>query len=377
MAKSSFFDAVGDKGLKSFEKHKGDETKFDSNARLPAGIENGIAKLTSLKIEKSKKDGKPYFTAVGIVTAPASHDGAPIKGLRTSIIEPVFDTPTRGRKTVDEHMEWILNEIRKLGLETEGMSKDEFEEAIVALVEDGPLFRFRTWKGAVATSGPYKDKEPRTNENWLGLIDADSVEASGDDDVGGHVDEEESEEEEAEEKPAKTSAGGKGKKPAKKAAKEEEPEEEEEEEEEESSDDDDEEFDVDAMVAKAKDEDDEDQADAQAALRKKAIALGCDEFKVKKAKTWEAVGKMITEAMEKADEGGDEEEEEEEEEEDETPVPKKGQALGWKNPKKKGKRTEVKVLAVDAKAKTVKVKDLDADKVVDGIPFAQLIFDEE
>jgi hypothetical protein len=54
------------------------------------------------------------------------------------------------------------------------------EDAAKTLVDEAPFFRFRTWKGEPATSGPYKGKDPQVQHVWEGATD---YEQSDDDDV--------------------------------------------------------------------------------------------------------------------------------------------------------------------------------------------------
>lgn len=185
--KSGLAAQLGSAGRKAHEAHKDDTTTFDEGGSLPAGIENGIAKLVDVRFDTYKKGdnkGKFFFLAAGVVVVPLEHDGIPIEGLRTQIMEPMCDTPTRTRETVADHIGWVYNELAKLGVDREDLDPDTLEETAKALVktseEEGLFFRFRTWKGEKQTTGPYAGKEPRTNEVWGGACDYDESGGSED-----------------------------------------------------------------------------------------------------------------------------------------------------------------------------------------------------
>jgi len=159
---------------KAFDAHKADETTYGAGGDLPAGIEGGLAQLVDCKIDQYKKGdnkGELFFYAAGVVVEPKEFEGIPIEGLRTSIMEPLCNTPSRTRESLEEHVSWVLNEMRKLGVATEELGADDLEATVEALKESQPplVFRFRTWKGDKATSGPYKDREPRVQHEWRGL----------------------------------------------------------------------------------------------------------------------------------------------------------------------------------------------------------------
>lgn len=154
----------------AFEACRGDETEYNDFGDLPAGIVGGIAQLVRCGfdvVKEGKKDaGKVYFTAQGLVCTPKEFQGQIIAGLRTMVTEPMYPTPTRARKTVPEHVRWIANQLRLLGLETADMEADDVEAACAALEADGPCFKFRTYKMPKNTSGPYKDRDPMTRHDW-------------------------------------------------------------------------------------------------------------------------------------------------------------------------------------------------------------------
>lgn len=206
VGKSSLASALGDRARGAFEEHKADPTEY-GNIELPGGIENGIAQLSDFKFtqvkEGSQNAGEWMMYAAGIVVSPNEVDGTPIKGLRTQISEPLFDTPTRTRKTVEDHLAWILNEMRKLGVDTAELGFDDLEDIAESLRESKPYFRFRTWKPPMTViekradgkwyvggkkyateamakqANPYAGTESRVNHMWAGVVQYEPDESEG------------------------------------------------------------------------------------------------------------------------------------------------------------------------------------------------------
>ena len=174
---NSFESLLGAKGQQSVQTHKKDSTEYDNAASLPPGIEGGIAQLVDIKFDVYKKGdnaGSPYFYAAGVVVSPEEYNGIRVKGLRTSIMEPLHDTPKRkSRPTTDDHIAWVMNEMRKLGVDTDaaGFTMDK---GIAALKKLSPFFNFRTWIGDPTPEYP----TPRTNEVWNGKCDPVAPSAS-------------------------------------------------------------------------------------------------------------------------------------------------------------------------------------------------------
>lgn len=342
VVKSVLAAKLGSKAAAAVKKHKNDETKLPGGGSLPDGIENGIAQLTECKVDvykEGQQKGQPYFYAAGIVVAPEEHGGIPIKGLRTSIMEPLCDTPGRKRATFDDHMAECLNQLRLLGYDTTQMeSGEDFEAACAALKEIQPHFRFRTWKGKKETTGPYAGREPRVNEVWMGQVeyggdgttadDATTDATAGDDAV---VDDTPADNDSAQ---GEANAAGDDSGP-----------------------------DLDALVAKAEKKD----KTARQELTDLALAAGVDQDAIDNAEDWAAVAAMIRE-------GGSGATAEEPKAEEFVPEvgsvyyytqtdPKTGKPLT--DPKtKKPKRIEVEVTKVDKKGETATVKDLNTGKAL-------------
>lgn len=360
----------GNRLKQAHEEHKNDETEIGGFSNLPPGIDDGVAQLEDCEfqvIKEGKKNAGEYqFYASGIVLEPEVHEyedppkskrmkRVKTKGLRTFIVEPLCDTPDKtSRKTVEDHLAWIYNEIRKLGYDTANMEVDDLEAAVEALRESKPLFRFRTWRGEPTEQYP----NPLTNHQWRGLVEEDYVAPDSSQDVDNTA---------ASPSPtnkAPTRNGQAGAPPA------------------------DLEFgDIDSLIEMAKGDDDDKQV---VAARKQLTQMAIDAGATKKwvdedANDWDEVGDLIKEGRnidaeqeedEEESEGGDEdegtedegdeeeneEEGDEEEEEEEAPTPKKGQV--WKvrliDPKTKKKSAKLTQVVIEALNKngTAKVKSL-------------------
>lgn len=183
---------LGGKLQKALKAHKDEESTQEDFGNLPAGIEGGIAQIFDCKIDNykdGKLKGKPYFSARASVVAPeffTDEHGVKrkIKGLHTKIgPEPLCDTLDRkgdkARRTLDDHVNWVLKQLRTLGVDTSEIEEDDdLQAAIDSVKEDEPYITFRTWRGKATKQFP----DPRTNEVWLGLYDYDEEEEDEDDD---------------------------------------------------------------------------------------------------------------------------------------------------------------------------------------------------
>lgn len=160
-------------------------TVLADNSRLPDGIENGVARVVSMKIMPigagKGNAGKPMFMAQAVVVKPEFHEGVKVAGRRTSFMEMLFDTPGKKRATVKDHVEHVYAHLRMWGVDTNMLAACKTEAELTAKLNS--IFEllsskkkitisFRTWKGQVQTTGPYAGKEPMTNETWGGLAQA-------------------------------------------------------------------------------------------------------------------------------------------------------------------------------------------------------------
>lgn len=205
--KSELFQKLGNQLKSAHEAHKSDETEYGGGfAELPAGLNGAIAQLIECKFDKfktGKQVGEWYFMARGVIVSPKEFQGMYIEGLNTQIgPEPICNTPERTRKTIDEHIDWVYNELRKLGLDTSTIEPENLELACEELKNAAPYFRFRTWKGqkqqvekkngkfyvgqkvydsedAAKKANPYLDQEPRVNHEWDRAIEWNGGESAG------------------------------------------------------------------------------------------------------------------------------------------------------------------------------------------------------
>lgn len=171
----------------SHQKHKDDETKYGM-VEMPGGIQHGLAQLTKCHFDTVKKAGKnlgkPFFYAEAVcispesVVDPISKTVVVTKGLRTSIYEPLFATPEAkgeyARRTLDDHYAEILNQLRKLGVDTSEIEPDDLDGVCEGLVADSPTIKFSTRQGQVTPQYP----TPRVFHAWNGI--AEGVEGEGD-----------------------------------------------------------------------------------------------------------------------------------------------------------------------------------------------------
>ena len=172
---SSLAAKLGNKLVQAHEAVKGHETKLPTGGDLPEGIENGIAQLVECKFDvykTGKQAGQFFFLAAGVVVSPdeiTDDKGRSIKvvGKRTQIgPEPICDTPERqGRPTLQDHLDWVLNQMRLLGVDTTSIGAEDLEATAAMLKEQKPYFTFRTWKGQATAQYP----NPRVNHEWGGV----------------------------------------------------------------------------------------------------------------------------------------------------------------------------------------------------------------
>jgi hypothetical protein len=173
---SGIFSRYGSKAVEAFNKHKGDETEYGNFGDLPPGIDGGIAQLVDcrvLEIKEGKQNaGELMFFARGIVVEPEQVEDprtglvVRVKNRNTTFSEPLFHTAGRARETFEDHMAYVLNQLRKLGLSTEDITAtdEEFNSQLATLKESAPFFRFRTWQGPKSDQYP----NPRVNHTWEG-----------------------------------------------------------------------------------------------------------------------------------------------------------------------------------------------------------------
>lgn len=328
--KSTLLAKLGDRLVQAHETHKVEETTYSEFGELPDGIEGGVAKLVDCLFDTIKpgKDnaGELFFRAAGVVVEPAEFKGMRVAGLRTSIMEALYDTPDRaGRKTVDEHYAWILNELRKLGLDTTQVAAEDMESVVAAMKDANIYFRFRTWKGKPTAEYP----NPRTNHVWNGIVQ-DYVEPAAGDGVVDNTSRSPA--------PAPSANGSTHRQPAAQPEAED--------------------IDITTLGVQA----DAGDGDAQNRLEALAGEAGVDPAAVAAAQNWASVVGMIEEAQ-----GGNEAAAAAGADEPQW-VPQAGEVYKYtpsdpKNPKKAMKPVDVEVMEVDEAGQTVKLKNIATPKV--------------
>lgn len=313
--KNSLWAKMGAEGKKGFNAHKKDETEFDTGGSLPPGIEGGIAQLNKCYFDTYKKgdmEGEYYWYASGIVVEPKEYEGRKIEGKMTSIMEGLYDTPkSKSRQTVADHWEWVLNELRKLGLETADMDPDQIEEACTALADAGIFFEFRTWQGKKTTEYP----NPRVQHVWNGACEYDgessseTVDSTGDDDDSGD-----------------------------------------------DYDDDEGNIDLTELGEQADNEDE----DAAKTLNDMALEAGYDQSSIDETSSWAELAAMLLD-------GG----EDEPSEDDQMAPPKKGDVFMYKPPRAK-KAVKVEITAVFEGKEQCNAKRLDTGVILKGVAWDKL-----
>ena len=160
--KSSIYNKLGTSIKRAFNENKSNEIVEDFGGDLPPDLV-GIAKLISCEIAGVKAEGpnkgKPLFQAVGIVVQPKIFEGLPVEGLRTNINRKLFTTEY---KTDGESVSLMLNDLKKLGVDTDEMELSDLEETLKTLAEEEIYFAFRTWKGSASDDFP----NPRVQRRW-------------------------------------------------------------------------------------------------------------------------------------------------------------------------------------------------------------------
>ena len=351
VSKNSLMAKYGSKLDNAVKSHGADETNYGV-VNLPGGIRNGIARLVECKFDtykKGKNEGEFYFRAAGVVVAPdsvgAGKSAIPVKGLQTSIMIPVCDTKDgKGNVTTqEEHIEEILNEMRKLGADTNDATGADLEVLAQGLKEAKPYFRFSTSQGEATAQYP----NPRVWENWFGVKGVEDYSDDGETEKEETVDNtEEAEEPEVEEEGAEETT--------------------------ESADTND---DLEQLIASAEDGDE----DAQATLTKIALDSGATKKEVEATTNWQEVADLINGPLPS---------EEEAVEEDDTPAvggmytykvaavdPKtKKPLVDPKTKKPKFKDVSVEVIKVYKASSTVDLKNYDDGKTIyKGVSFDKLI----
>mgnify|MGYP007100050420 FL=1 len=343
---SKFLAKYGNKVGDAVKKVADKETRYGI-IDLPPGI-NGVCRLVSAEFvelpadtKQKRADGKSaageyQFKAQAVLVEPKVFEGMHVAGQQVWLFEPFFDTKNKdGSKTTTqmEHIDEILNHMRKLGIDTKGADVSDLEEFAKALTEGKPYFKFSTSAGKATAAYP----NPRVWQNWNGIIeDYQPEDASAEETVdntgGGEADPDVPKEPDTDD----TTTGS------------------------------DDAVDLDELVRMASDND----TDAQERLTQMATEAGASEEDIGNAADWEAVRALI----EPATDDGDGVEETVEEF-----VPVKGNVCNYSPPdpkdktgKKRLKQANCKIESVNTKAKTADLKNLSSKALYKGVAWGEL-----
>lgn len=109
---SNFAQRLGGRIADAHTEHK-DKPVDTGNLRLPPGIRNGVAKLSTMYTkQQDAEDGKTpkgehFFRASAVAIYPESHANCKVAGVLTSVIIPLCDVPAKGqRKAVPFTTNW-------------------------------------------------------------------------------------------------------------------------------------------------------------------------------------------------------------------------------------------------------------------------------
>lgn len=367
-AKSGLAAKYGAKLDQAVAKHAEDNTDYGQQG-LPGGIRDGIAKLVECTfgiVGPGKQNaGEYYFRAAGVVVSPRSvqtpNGEVVVEGRQTSIMEMVCDTKTqKGDVTTQEqHVSNILNEMRKLGADTTGMTGADLESLAAALKESQPYFKFATRESKPTPEYP----NPRVFEQWFGtqgLEDYVPPEDTETKDGSDAVPVKTPPPPAAKPAPAAKSPPPSSKSPVKTAAPAPEPEP--------INPETVDQGDLDSLAQRA----DGGDTDAAATLTEMASKAGIPDDDVTSAGSWSEIAERL-----KTGEGGEGAAEEAAAEEAVPEIPKKGEIWGYravgKDKKPAKKASDFEITHVDETKKTVNLKSLDDPKVIfKGIPFDKL-----
>lgn len=351
------------KGLSSsLKKHSGDRTDYGSSLEnLPGGVTNGIAKLDKAEVGEYKSGdniGKKYVRLAGVIVSPKVVDACKkifrdgkvemtpmeevhLGGLQTSQMLPLCDTTNASgdTTTADEHIERMLNELRKLGGEecTANVESPESLTELLALLTDpkNPIFfKFSTTHRTPSAQYP----EFGSWENWYGSRDLEDYELGDDEDIEETEEEVPEEEKTGEPDDISTDEG-----------------------------DDNIPFEELKSLARSADAGDE-AASIKIADAAKAVDIDSED---EKYDSWESVVDAIREARNEPEEA-----EEGEPEEEELAPPEKGENYKFKPPRARNP-VVVEVTAVFPGKKTCNLKNLDNGKTYKKVSWEKLLDADE
>lgn len=144
-----------------------EKPKSPGGGSLPAGINNGIAKLTRVDFDilpdDNKYAGSQRFYAHGVCVFPVEHNGQKIKGCLVQVGTIVLNdtTPNEGQEgkalTFQENLAKAENRLKLLGFPTHDFEDSSLEQDVLDFYEenqDEMYFSFRTWEPNDAEGKP-------------------------------------------------------------------------------------------------------------------------------------------------------------------------------------------------------------------------------
>ena len=318
---------IGSEIIREIRRSKKEKKEFTTGGSgFPNGIDFGKAKVNMIKAAKYEtgiNKGKPYYMVRGVCVSPKSiaNKGEVIdtEGLSDTIVmEPLFETPTRSRKTLKDHVDYMNWTLMEMGVDLDEVDENDYENLFQALLETGPVVKFRTWQSKPTEEYP----NPRVNVQFTGGSSINNNEDNGDDIVD-NTDDSDSEEEidiaphsnqdDDKEKVTATFDG-----------------------------------DLDSLASDA----DEEDEDAQVYLEDLAKKSGLPSKAIEDAQSWRDLAELIKNSLEKEKERADRILQQEEKDEID---PQKGEVYSYKPPRGK-KALECEVLKVNKRSKKVDLK---------------------
>jgi hypothetical protein len=347
---SSLAKELGEKARAAHEAHKNDEVRYGI-VNLPSGITGGVAQLVNAKWDKyksGKNKDQPYVLLRGIAKTPVEHANVLVQGQGVMQMIPLCDTPDRKLNgepgTLEAWYSELLNEFRKLGVDTAATEFNDIDGILQMLEKDKPHFRFSTRGWTPPKTAQNQNPSEMVFTQFDGVCefsDNGQAEASG-----------------VRDGTASVGAGESDAPPSSES---------------EVSDD------LETLLAQA----DADDADAQVKIRELAAEAGIDQETIDSDDTtWAGLVELIGQVR-----GGSEEGEGEaaKEPEPEPFKPEKGQTFKYQLKGKdkkplKGGPVKVEVLSVNTTKETVTLKNLATKKPVLGadnkllaVPWAELL----
>ena len=179
---------IKNRGKGTFQRVKKTEAKAGGSG-LPPGIRDGIAKVSSWKLDKTKlkkneqtrkvTGGDPFFTITAICVEPKEFDGVKCEGKRATFMYFLNETEY---STFEENYEKFCNDLQLMGIDTTKMkSDDEIPTALDKLCKGENYIFFNT--------SARRNKPGEVNYYVQGKCESFSGEDSGDSEPEGEAEE--------------------------------------------------------------------------------------------------------------------------------------------------------------------------------------------